>query len=124
MTARNRRDGRGVGAGPLERVLGLWSAQGGRLVADEFLYLGPGRIEGRVVHVYKHRRSRRCLNLDEAGHAYVFVPSPDTEQPAVPRYQPLDSLKSAIMRLGQHEATVVPLGESEAAAPAPAESDR
>ncbi len=116
MTARNRGDGRGVGAGPLERVLSLWAARGGRLRADEFLYLGPDRIEGGVVHVYKHRRSRRCLNLDEAGHAYVFVPSPDTEQPAVPRYRPLDSLESAIMRLGRDAAMGLALRELEVAA--------
>ena len=96
MAGRKPRGRRGVDAGPLDRVLSLWACRGGSLTANEFLYLGSDRIEGLVVHVYKHRRSRRCLNLDEAGHAYVFVPSGDR---ALRTYRPLKSFRSAVIRL-------------------------
>ena len=118
MTARKP----GAGPGPLDRVLSLWAARGGSLVANEFLYLGPDRIDGVVIHVYKHRRSRRCLNLDEAGHAYVFVPSGEGEQLSGPRYRLLASLDSAIVRLGRDAAMGLALRDLEFA-PIPAELD-
>ena len=113
MTIRKSR----AGSGPLDRVLSLWATRGVRLVTDDFLYLGLDWIGSTIVHVYKHRRSRRCLNLDEAGHAYVFVPSRDGEQRSGPAYVPCDSPASAIMRLGEGGAAADVLYEEDAHAP-------
>ncbi|MEY2431385.1 MAG: hypothetical protein QOC92_1110 [Acidimicrobiaceae bacterium] len=40
----------------------------------EFMYMGAVHNErkGLTIHLYKHRDTRRYLNLDDAGHAYAY----------------------------------------------------
>lgn len=40
----------------------------------EFMYMGAvSRARtGQLIHLYKHRDTRRYLNLDESGHAYEY----------------------------------------------------
>ena len=42
--------------------------------AAEFMYMGAVQHErdGPTIHLYKHRDTRRYLNLDDAGRAYAY----------------------------------------------------
>jgi hypothetical protein len=44
----------------------------------EFMYMGCVRHDrtGVAIHLYKHRDTRRYINLDDAGHAYAYCPTP------------------------------------------------
>ena len=60
---------------PLERIVSVASdmRRVPRLRAVDFLYLTRLQAPGRpTLHVYKHRWTRRSLNVDNAGHAYRF----------------------------------------------------
>lgn len=64
---------------PLERLARLvWEMpEVPQFHPGEFMYMGAvrnQRLDIRI-HLYKHVDTRRHLNLDDAGHAYVYVPS-------------------------------------------------
>lgn len=41
--------------------------------AAEFMYMGAVQdATGLTIHLYKHRDTRRYLNLDDGGHAYAY----------------------------------------------------
>jgi hypothetical protein len=47
---------------------------------DEFMYMGAvwNARKRLLIHLYKHRDTRRYLNLDDGGHGYKFcAPSPE-----------------------------------------------
>lgn len=61
---------------------------------DDFMYMG--RIvhpTQRPIHLYKHVLTRRYLNLDPAGHAWAFTPTPASG--ALP-YRPKRDLASVV----------------------------
>lgn len=88
--------------GPLERVAELvattpWPT----LDPDDFMYMHRvvAEDDDHTIHLYKARDTRRYINLDEAGHAYVYA----GEMPGVPigldtpcEYLPLPDLESAV----------------------------
>ena len=92
--------------GPLERVLRLWKSRGGVLEPGDFAYLGSYEQSDVTIHVYKHRISRRCINIDEWGHAYAFAP--DARQLDEGEYRPLDSLAAGLSRLEELRADEPP----------------
>ncbi len=47
--------------------------------------------DGRTVHSYKHVDTRRCLHLDQSGHAYRYLSRADGG-----RYMPLPDPRQAI----------------------------
>jgi hypothetical protein len=46
---------------------------------EAYMYMGAVVDEDRIVtiHLYKHQLTRRYLNVDDAGHAYVYAGSAD-----------------------------------------------
>jgi hypothetical protein len=40
---------------------------------EAYMYMGSA-AERAIIHLYKHRDSRRYLNLDESGQCYIYVP--------------------------------------------------
>ena len=61
--------------GPLERLAGVVSSarRGVVLDADDFMWMGRGELDdGTLLHLYKHRDTRRYLNLDGSGHAWRY----------------------------------------------------
>jgi hypothetical protein len=46
--------------------------------ADEFMYMGSVAcaVPGGYIHLFKHRETRRYLNLTEAGIAFAYRPRP------------------------------------------------
>ena len=83
----------------LERVLRLWAERGDvSLDAAQFDYLGAESTAHGDIFVYRHRVSRRCLNLDRAGHAYRYLPR-SVSPPGSLRYLPIASLDQALRRL-------------------------
>lgn len=70
----------------------------------EFMYMA-GVVSARrrlVIHLYKHVDTRRYLNVDDAGHAYVYIDEPRESPPPrySGRYRQLRSLPIALDRLG------------------------
>lgn len=72
----------------------------GESVADQFMLMGCARTrEGAYVFLYKHRDTRRYLNLDARGRAYVFDSRDVWDDPTGklhPKYTPTD--KAAAIR--------------------------
>jgi hypothetical protein len=77
----------------------------------EFMYMGAVH-DGRkllTIHLYKHRDTRRYLNLDDDGHAYAYRYREDDPHDSVAggRYQRyrslLDALEAADLRLFDEE---------------------
>lgn len=66
----------------------------------EFMYMGAVSALGdRLrIHLYKHRDTRRYLNLDDAGHAYQYCGSPpdDLDDSSGGIYRLHRSIKDAI----------------------------
>jgi hypothetical protein len=59
----------------------------------EFMYMGRfADRSGVPILLYKHTLTRRYLNVDHAGHAYRYTPSPAGAQ----RYEPIRDLGSAL----------------------------
>ncbi|RZU28889.1 hypothetical protein [Edaphobacter modestus] len=54
---------------PLEKKIGL-------LNCGSYMYMGS-KAERSVIHLYKHRETRKYLNLDESGQFYMYVPTTD-----------------------------------------------
>lgn len=76
----------------------------------EFMYMGAvtNRRKRLRIHLYKHRDTRRYLNLDDAGHAYEFRgPAPDSSDDSGGRYRAheslIDALKQVDLWLFDHE---------------------
>ena len=48
----------------------------------EFMYMaGVGDARRRrIIHLYKHIDTRGSLNLDDGGHAYVYIDSPAADR--------------------------------------------
>jgi hypothetical protein len=68
---------------------------------DDFMYMG--KLTSPVaadVHMYKHRWTRRYLNIDGLGHAYRYVPAPSIDDDAdeLAIYAPLAGLREALLR--------------------------
>lgn len=85
--------------GPLEKVLRLWQQRGGDLGTEDFVHLEVNvTAAGTTLYTYKHRRSRRCIHLDEAGHAYSFHPQAG-DGAAAGTFRPLDAPGPALSRL-------------------------
>ena len=61
---------------PLVAVARLSRASDALLALDEqdFMYMAAAlSVDGALtIHLYKHRETRRYLNLDDAGHAYRY----------------------------------------------------
>ena len=49
-----------------------------------------------TIHLYKHRDTRRYLNLDEAGHAYEYCPPAEDSSPDPGHYRVHRSIAEAI----------------------------
>ena len=64
--------------GPLAKVIGDQQV-------SEFMWMGRIRATGWSVELYKHRYSRRYLNVDLEGNAYRYVDS---------RYQPISTAEA------------------------------
>ena len=59
----------------LERFAHLAARSGLLVSADDFMWMSAAEFhDGRVVHSYEHLGTRRCLQLDESGHAYQYRP--------------------------------------------------
>jgi hypothetical protein len=72
------------------------------------------RRQRLAIRLYKHMDTRRYLNLDDAGHAYAFVPS-DPERCADDfggRYRRYTNLVDAIERLGLWQFDAIGLHRS------------
>jgi hypothetical protein len=66
---------------------------------DDFMLMGGVARRGRPrIVLYKHVHSRRYLNLDDAGHAYGYVP-PRPGASGDGRYVALEDLRTALERL-------------------------
>jgi hypothetical protein len=66
----------------------------------EFIYMGSvwnARKRLRI-HLYKHRDTRRYLNLDDAGHAYEYCGSPPGDDASGGRYRLRACLRDALER--------------------------
>lgn len=61
---------------PIENVawLARRSSQLPSFHEAEFMYMGAVRNDRKrlVIHLYKHRDTRKYLNLDDAGHVYAY----------------------------------------------------
>jgi hypothetical protein len=58
---------------PLEQIVELAGAAGFEVLADEFMAMGEVQLpDEATVYLYKHRDTRRYLNVDAPGHAYRF----------------------------------------------------
>lgn len=72
----------------------------------EFMYMaGVGDARRRrIIHLYKHIDTRRYLNLDDGGHAYVYIDSPTADRrPSYSgHYRQLRTLHDALDRLDLH----------------------
>ena len=92
---------------PLERVAELTVVSPDLPVIDpgHFMYMARLESPGQPdLNLYKHYYTRRYLNLDDAGHAYVFAgesPASRRRQPFedAGRYEPLPDLLTALARL-------------------------
>ena len=92
---------------PLERVAELTVVSPDLPVIDpgHFMYMARLQSPGQPdLNLYKHYYTRRYLNLDDAGHAYVFAgesPARRRRQPFedAGRYEPLPDLLTALARL-------------------------
>jgi hypothetical protein len=70
----------------------------------EFMFMGAvSNARKRLdVYLYKHRDTRRYLNLDVAGHAYAYLGavSPEVDTATSGRYRRFRSLSDAINQVG------------------------
>lgn len=41
-----------------------------------FMFMNQIVQNGTIIYLYKHRQTRRYLNLDTSGRAYAFAPNP------------------------------------------------
>ena len=87
----------------IERVL----AQPGATVADSFFDLDDFMIMTRLIRsprpsivLYKHRHTRRYINLDDAGHAYRYYPPPRPDSRGNGQYRRHQDLRTAINNVG------------------------
>jgi hypothetical protein len=84
---------------PLERLRDLVGHQPGVEPPDveRYMYMGAVVDDERTItiHLYKHHLTRRYLNVDDAGHAYVYAGSADDEF-VTAFYDPLPDLVGAI----------------------------
>jgi hypothetical protein len=73
-----------------------------------FMYMGRYDEPDRVpILLYKHTLTRRYLNVDPAGHAYRYTPSPA----GAGRYEPIRDLGSALAWVqGASPTTPLPTG--------------
>jgi hypothetical protein len=73
----------------------------------EFMFMGTvsNAAKRLDVHLYKHRDTRRYLNLDVAGHAYAFLgpAMPEVDATTGGRYQRFRALHDAIDHVGFRE---------------------
>ena len=90
----------------IERVL----AQPGATVADSFFDLDDFMIMTRLIRsprpsivLYKHRHTRRYINLDDAGHAYRYYPPPRPDSRGNGQYRRHQDLRTAINNVGLWE---------------------
>lgn len=69
----------------------------------EFMYMCAvvNKRKRLQIHLYKHRDTRRYLNLDDAGHAYEYCgPAPASFDPGSGgRYRPHRSLRDALRQV-------------------------
>jgi hypothetical protein len=85
----------------LERFADLATRSGLTVSADDFMWMGAAEFpDGRVVHSYKHVDTRRCLHLDECGHAYRFSPRAECGWYS-PYGDPRDAIHHAVDRPGR-----------------------
>jgi hypothetical protein len=87
---------------PLEQVAALCRSDPDlpNVHAAEFMYMGAVANAGKrlTIHLYKHIRSRRYLNLDDAAHAYEYLGSDiaSTDELSGGRYRPHRSIAAAV----------------------------
>lgn len=43
-----------------------------RLALIDFMFLGVAGTNSQPIFLYKHFNTRRCLNIDSAGHCYAY----------------------------------------------------
>jgi hypothetical protein len=84
---------------PLEKLRDLAEQRGDIEAPDVEAYMYMGAVvdedETVTIHLYKHRMTRRYLNVDDAGHAYVYAGSAGEDFTEV-FYDQLHDLASAI----------------------------
>lgn len=94
--------------GPLEQLARVLAASPMDPVIDpdDFMYVWRVEARGRpAIHLYKHIDTRRYLNLDDAGHAYVYAGPPKRERAGGRRaciYRLLRDVQQAIDNLELH----------------------
>ena len=77
-----------------------------------FMHIGRHDEPDRApILLYKHTLTRRYLNVDHAGHAYRYTPSPSGAQ----RYEPIPDLGSALAWV--QGASTTPVAAHRPAAP-------
>ena len=84
---------------PLERVGVVSSAHASLATVepDSFMYMGcVTSCAGIDIHLYKHIKTRRYLNLDRQGHAYRLVGTIGSDPATVYIYELLPDLASAL----------------------------
>lgn len=85
---------------PLEQVARISAIDPGLPAIEprDFMYMAQMRARGRPpIHLYKHIETRRYLNLDDGGHAYVYVQEERDDD--LGRYEPMPGLCAAICRV-------------------------
>ncbi|MEU7802713.1 hypothetical protein AB0B10_25975 [Micromonospora arborensis] len=76
-----------------------WKPLEATLPADQlgdWMYMGRVERGARVIHQYKHRETRRYLNLDEQGQAWQIRYTPDCDVPDVDPIPLADAIARAL----------------------------
>ncbi len=95
--------------GPIQRLADRLRTEDGESVIEpaHFMYMVRIHAKGQPdIHLYKHIDTRRYINLDDDGNAYIYVPGrrdvERVESGFMGRYRLLPDIDTAIANLDLH----------------------